>query len=276
MGVTEIVAGSENNDINIIDQTIAIEQNTEFQNEIKNNLDKGFSYRKSYSLALEKHSINLPSNDMLNVKYLQAIQQINPNIKLTLIKRINNNYNDIKLNDSSIQSATAIRNTNNIQKYVPEYINQIYLNKGFYNLNQFTPILKHLLLTLNLSSIFQANEGIENSFNTSFNNIDELVNKLTTKRYTNTRIKRFISYVITHTTKEEISEIDKTVIRVTGFNENGQKYLNQKKKDITYFTRLTNKINNIYDKELLIAKIFSNIYDEDFIKIEQSLPYIRK
>ena len=121
MGVTEIVAGSENNDINIIDQTIAIEQNTEFQNKIKNNLDKGFSYRKSYSLALEKHSINLPSNDMLNVKYLQAIQQINPNIKLTLIKRINNNYNDIKLNDSSIQSATAIRNTNNIQKYVPKY-----------------------------------------------------------------------------------------------------------------------------------------------------------
>ena len=276
MGVTEIVAGSENNDINIIKETIKIEENTVFQEEIKKNLDKGFSYRKSYSLALEKHGINLPSNDMLNVKYLQAIDKINPNIKLNLIKRINNNYNDIELNDTTIQSATAIRNTNDIQKYVPDYINEIHINKGFYNINQFTQILKHLLLILNLSTIFQANEGIENSFSTSFENIDELVNNLTTKRYTSTRIKRFISYIITCTTKEEMNKIDKPLIRVTGFNENGQKYLNKKKKDVTYFTRLTNKINNIYDKELLIAKIFSNVYNEDFIKIEQTLPYKRK
>ena len=273
MGVDEIVAGSENNDINIITKAATIAKNESFQEEIKANLTQGLSYRKSYSLALEKHNINLPSNDMLNVKYIEAINQINPNIKLSLIKRINNNYNDKELNDSTIQSATAIRKANNIKEYVPTYINEIFENKGFYNLNQFSSILKHLILTLDLSTIFQTQEGIENSFSTSFNNIDELVDQLTSKRYTSTRIKRLISYILTNTTKQEMNELTKPLIRVTGFNGKGQKYLNTKKKDITYFTRITNGINNIYDKELTIAKIFTNVYNEDFIKIEQMLPY---
>jgi putative ABC transport system permease protein len=42
--------------------------------------------------------------------------------------------------------------------------------------------------------------------------------------------------------------------------------------DISAIQKINN-INNVYDKELLIAKIFTNIYNEDFIKIEQSLPY---
>ena len=66
------------------------------------------------------------------------------------------------------------------------------------------------------------------------------------------------------------------VIRITGFNETGQKYLSSIKKETNIFTRLINNINPIYDKELMIAKVFSNIYNEDFIKIEQNLPYIKK
>ena len=276
MGVNEIVAGSENNDLNIITETVKIQEDKNFQELIKVYLGQGLSYRKSYSLALEKYQINLSSNDMLNVKYYEAIKKINPNIKLSLIKRINNNYNDTQLNDSTIQSATAIRKTSEIKNYVPNYINQIFETKGFYNLNNFSSILKHLIITSNLSSIFQAQEGIENSLSTSFNTIDDLVEQLTSKRYTSTRIKRFISYILTNTTKSEMSDVENPIVRVTGFNENGQKYLNKNKKDITYFTRITNGINNIYDKELMIAKIFTNIYREDFIKIEQSLPYKTK
>lgn len=273
MGVNEIVAGSETNDIEIIKRVVLLENDISFQQEIKNNLSQGLSYRKSYSLVLEQHNINLSSNDILNVKYLSAINKINPKINLSLIKRINNNYNDDVLNDSHIQSATAIRKTENISNYVPESINNIYINKGFYNINLFTPILKHLLITQDLSKVFQAKEGIENSFGINFENIDELIDTLASKRYTKTRIRRFISYILTQTTTEEILSMSNLIVRVTGFSPNGQKYLNQNKKDITYFTRLTNKINNIYDKELLIAKIFSNTYNEDFIKIEQSLPY---
>ena len=276
MGVNEVIAGSECNDIETIKKALTIEKNIDFQEEIKTHLSKGLSYRKSYSLALEKFNIKISSNDMLNIKYLSAINQINPNIKLTLIQRINNNYNDETLNDSPIQSATAIRNTKDISEYVPSDINNIYLEKGFYSINEFTSILKHLITTQNLSTIHQATEGIENCFNTSFNDIDELVNILSSKRYTKTRIRRFISYILTNTTKDELKDNYDTIPRVTGFSEKGQKYLNKNKKEITYFTRLIKDLSPIYNKELLIAKIFSNVYNEDFIKIEQSLPYKQK
>ena len=276
MGVNEIVAGSENNNIETIEKALEIEKNDNFQSDIKNNLNQGLSYRKSYSLALEKYNINLSSNDLLNVKYLKAIKEINPNIKLTLIQRINNNYSDEQLNETNIQSATAIRMANDISKYVPETINDIYLNKGFYNINKFTNIFKHLILTQELSNIFQATEGIENSLYINFLSVDELVNTLSTKRYTKTRIRRFISYIITNTSKDELLNIDESIVRVTGFNNKGREYLNKNKKEIIYFTRITDKINNIYSKELIIAKIFSNTFNEDFIKIEQNLPYIKK
>ena len=273
MGIDEIVAGSECNDINIIKEALNLENNKDFQTMIKDNLNKGLSYRKSYSLAIEKYDINLSSNDMLNVKYLQAIEKVNKEIKLTLIKRINNNYNDIDLNNSNIQSATAIRMATDIEKYVPEAINTIYKEKGFYELNAFTPILKHLLLTQNLHDTFGASEGIENSFNIDFDTIDNLIDSLSTKRYTKSRIRRFISYIITQTNKDTYSITDDFKVRVTGFDELGQTYLSKIKKEVSYFTRLINNIDKIYDKELMIAKIFSNIYNEDFIKIEQSLPY---
>ena len=273
MGVNDIVAGSESNDINIINNISNFEDDKEFNDEIKRNLDIGLSYRKSYTNALEKYNITLSSNDMLNVKYLKAIKQIKPEITLHLIKRINNNYNDETLNNTNIQSATAIRKATDIKEYVPEFINDIFVEKGFYDIESFKGVLKHLLLTQNLNNVFEAKEGIENSFKITFKSIDELIDKLATKRYTKTRIRRFIAYTLTQTTKDEMLELNNDIIRVTGFNQKGQKYLSTIKKDTNYFTRLINGINKIYDKELMIAKIFSNIYNEDFIKIEQSLPY---
>ena len=274
MGVNQIVAGSECNDIIIIKNALELENNPQFQREIKTNLASGLSYRKCYSLATEKYNLNLSSNDMLNVKYLEAIEAINKKINLTLIKRINNNYNDTNLNDTNIQSATAIRMATQIKDYVPTDVNNIFIEKGFYDLNKFTSILKHLLLTQNLHNTFQANEGIENSFNKDFETIDDLTEILSTKRYTKTRIRRFITYILTQTTKDEVNMLPKEIlVRVTGFNQKGQKYLGEIKKKVSYITRLTDRINSIYDKELMIAKIFSNVFNEDFIKIEQKLPY---
>lgn len=276
IGVDEIVAGSEQNDINLIKKIALLEENINFQESIKKYLKQGNSYRKSYSLSLEENGINISSNDMLNIKYYQAIQKINSNIKLSLIKRIKNNYLDDKVNDSNIQSATAIRLLDDIKNYVPEEINNIFNKKGFYDLNEFGSILKHLILTQDLNKTFQATEGIENCFNTSFNDIDTLIKELTNKRYTASRIKRFISYILTQTKKDELVNLNLNTLRITGFNNKGREYLNKNKKIIHYFTRLVNGINNIYDKEIQIAKIFTNIFNEDFVKMEQTLPYIKK
>ena len=275
MGIDTIVSGSETNDLENIIKAYNISLNDEFQSEIKKQLKQGFSYRKSFSNSLEKYNISLNSNDMLNLKYYEAIQKINPNIELKTIRRINNNYNDKTLNETNIQSATSLRLAESIEGYVPKYINEIFTTKGFYDINKFSQTLKHFIISSNLSNIFMATEGIENSFKENFSSIDELVVKLTSKRYTSSRIKRLISYILTNTTKDENFSISNLEPRVTGFNEKGKEYLSKIKKTNKYFTRLINGINSIYDKEIMISKIFTNIFDENFMKVEQTLPYIK-
>lgn len=276
MAVDTIVSGSETNDIFNIINVYNLCKKDEFQKEIKEGLNQGYSYRKSFSEALKKYDLELNSNDMLNLKYYEAIQQINPNIKLKLIKRINNNYTDKELNKTNIQSATSLRMTSSIKGYVPDDVNSIFEEKGFYDINEFSIILKHLISTIDLKQIHMATEGIENYIKVNFDNIDDLITKLSTKRYTSSRIRRFITYILTNTKKDDCFDETKTTLRVTGFSQEGQSYLSTIKKQTNYFTRLTNGINPIYDKELQIANIFTNIFDEDFIKIEQKLPYRKK
>ena len=50
--------------IETIKKALTIEKNEDFQLEIKNNLSLGLSYRKSYSLALEKYNCDLVTLDI--------------------------------------------------------------------------------------------------------------------------------------------------------------------------------------------------------------------
>lgn len=278
LGVEEIVSGSETNEIGFIEKIATLESDAHFQNNIRAELQKGNSYRKAYTNALNNFKIpSILSNDLLNVKYLEAIKKINPEIKLTLIQRINNNYLDKEINNSNVQSATAIRELQNISAYVPHETNDLFITKGFYQYNAFTPILRHQIITNDLKKLFAATEGIENQFTSNFHDIDSLLKSLTSKRYTTSRISRFISYIITNTTPEEMQKAkENPPVRVLGFNQIGQAYLHQIKKDHAYFSRLVFGIHSVYDKEIILAKIFSNVYNEDFIKMEQELPIIIK
>ena len=86
MGVDTIVSGSELGDIKLIETIHNIEKSTSFQNDIKAYLTKGNSYRKSFSNALEKNNLSdLGANDLLNLKYYDAIKENNFDIQLLLI-----------------------------------------------------------------------------------------------------------------------------------------------------------------------------------------------
>lgn len=273
MGVDTIVSGSELGDIKLIETIHNIEKSTSFQNDIKAYLDKGNSYRKSFSNALEKNNLSdLGANDLLNLKYYDAIKENNFDIQLVLIKRINNNYHDQNLNDTNIQSATAIRKTKELKNNVPDFAYNIYKEKPLLEIDAFNDIYNHSVLTTNLKEIFEAKEGIENKFKPC-DSLSQLITNLATKRYTASRISRFISYIITNTTKDKLNFSSDYPIRILGFNQNGQRYLNSIKKQVNFFTRLIDGIHPIYDYELKIAKIFSNVYKRDFIQLEQKLPH---
>lgn len=231
--IDTLVFGTERDDIGELENIIDIQNSKEFKNELKLELDKGVSYPKAYYDTLKKLTninINTP-NDILAFSYLTEIKNKKYNIKPFNIKRTNN-YHSKELD--SIASATALRKSINnnidISNYVPsdtlEYINNI-------NLNDYFDIIKYKIITSDLANYHDIKEGIDSrikKYINESNNIDELISKVKTKRYTYNRIKRILLYILLDIKKD--TKIN-NYIRPLGFNDIGQKYLNSIKKELT-------------------------------------------
>ncbi len=267
--VDTIICGSESLDIKQLMQIENIEKSLEFNTCLKNYINDGLSFKSSYTKALENFGLTFKSNDLLNYFYFKAIKEINPNIKLEFIKRINSDYNDINLNDSKIQSATSIRGLKEISNFVPKYTNDDFREYGFRDVNKLIPLIKYSLLLNN--NCRENVEGLNNrALKISFDNFDELVNKLKTKRYSNSKIKRFIISSLLEVNTNNILK-DESYIRVLGFNQNGKDYLNKIKHKITIYTSIKEGINEAFDIEIKASKILDIIYKDDLLK-KESLP----
>ncbi len=276
MGVTHIISGSEDDNINYIKELFNISNSTQYNNLISVYLKEGSSYKTASNKAFADLNIKNPnSNDMLNWKYYDAIQKINPNIELSFIKRENSNYLDKDQTHESICSATSIRETLNYNNYVPKSVKDILDTNGILNNNMLSQYLIYKRNTeTNLSNIYFLEEGLDNAFLKSTSlTFKDISNELTSSRYTTSRIRRCLLNILFNISKSEASIcLSECLPRVIGFSSNGQKYLSNNKKDIKYFTNLKNNINKTYDLEIRILKTLSYIYNKDFFKDNQSLP----
>ena len=267
LNVDEIWIGSETNDINVY------EEYYQDNKEIDNKTD----YYTSYKL---KSNIDLLSNDILGYSYYKAIKDNNFNIKLNTIKRIDNNYLDEKINNNSfIQSALSIRNNiKDIEKYTPEFVHND--KNKILDENKLFDYIKYKILSSSndeLKKIYFVDEGIENKLHEikNYNSFDEFVLYLSNKRYSKTRIKRMLIYILLNIKKDIANDALNTnpdFVRILGFNENGKKYINEIKKDINIFTNIKNNINVIFDIEIKTSKIIDSIYNTNITKIEMSGP----
>lgn len=232
--------GSESNDINTL-ITIATTQinNPIYDNLVKKHLNNGLNFPTAMSKALTeltKTTINQP-NDLLAISYIKEIIKNNYNITPISIKRIGNYHGDEKHNN--ITNASNIRNLilkqNNIETFIPKNT-ESYLIKNL-SIENYFPYLKYKILTTKDLSIYQTvDEGIENRIKkaiTNSNSWKELIQNIKTKRYTYNKISRMLVHILTSFTKEEAKNIKIDYIRILGFNNKGQKYLNSIKKDIS-------------------------------------------
>ena len=275
MHVDKLVFGSELDDIQKLKKLANIQiNNPEFDNLVKEQLDKGINYPTALSNACEQlldFTIEKP-NDLLGISYIKEIIKQDANIEPITIKRTND-YHD-KIMKNRITSATsireAIRNKKNIKKYVPS-ITYKYLKKNTYLTEYYFPYLKYKIISEidNLSIYQTVDEGIESRIKKAIyesNTLDELISNIKTKRYTYNKINRMLVHILCSFTKEEANTFkNNEYIRILGFNKKGQAYLNEvkKKTSIPIITGYSNTDSKILDIELRVSNIYYLITKEE-------------
>ena len=95
------------------------------------------------------------------------------------------------------------------------------------------------------------------------------------KRYTKSRIQRFLCYLLFNIHKEQMKAVLSQkihFIRVLGYNQTGLDYLKILKKKTVIYTNLKNKMNPVLDMELKISSVLDVIYSRHLFMQEQRGP----
>lgn len=271
LGVNEIYFGSELNNPKELYRILEIMKSEKYNFVVKKYLDEGNSYKLSNNKALEEFNINpLDSNDSLGLSYIKAAINLNSNIVFKTIKRIESNYNDSIPLSSNIASANAIRNLDNIENFVPSYVNDYFINYGFNDIKNYIDLLSYKILSSTndeLSDIMNINEGIENLIKkTKITSINDF-NKLVSKRYTLSRINRAMISILLNIKKFDLPNIP-PYIRILGFNNKGRGYLNEIKRNIPLIKKVKEGINPILDIEIQGSRLYSMKSKKDIFKKE--------
>lgn len=269
--VDTIVFGSESNNRDELIEIANLQlNNKDYDNKVKEYLDKGENYPSSMARAIKDmglNEINLP-NDILGLSYTKEIIKQNANIEIVTIKRTND-YHNKELNNS-IVSASAIRNNLNnkdIINYVPS-ITYNYLKEKVVNNNYFL-LLKYKIISEQegISKYQTVDEGIHNrilKYIEEVNSMEELILKIKTKRYTYNKLNRMFTHILCGFTKEEAKNIGIKYIRVLGFSNLGLSHLNKIKKSssIPIITNLKKEYSSLLSLELRVDKIYNLITND--------------
>ncbi len=268
-----LVFGSESNDIKSLNKITdyIINNSDEYNNKVKEYLDNGLNYPTACAKALNI-DFEFKPNDLLAISYLKSIKIHHYNIECIPIKRTSD-YLDTSSNEEVI-SATNIREklkrNEDISKYVPSatlsYINNIDLNAYF-------KTIKYKIITeKHLENYLDVDEGIENRLKkviNDCNNIDDLIDNTKSKRYTYNKIRRMLIHILVGLTKEDNKNVKLEYIKILGFNNNGKKYLNKIKKQITIsLVPVKNSLQNMY--ELKSAAIYDLVNNKSNLAFEIS------
>ena len=254
LSCSHIVFGSESNDLDKLKRIATISLTKEFELSLKEFLAEGFSYPTAFSKALFDEKLG--SNDILALEYLRAIENINSKIKACSIKREKTGYYDAQ--KDNFASASYIRKVlldsnetkenklNRIKNLVPEFSYKILEENfgAFLCLSDFYDLMKYNIIK-NHSTLKNTQDlevGLENRLykyaieNLSF---EDFFNEILTKRITISRLQRILLHSLFYLTENITEKVKNKVpfVKILGFSERGQEYLNYLKKAENYNER---------------------------------------
>ena len=217
---------------------------------------------------LDGEVLTLP-NDLLGISYVKIIKENNYKIKPFCIKRTSD-YNSLSI-DNNISSATAIRKAleekKDVSSLVPDFVLEKFSELHFKE--EYFKFLKYkIMLDDNLERYQTVDEGLgfklkkEIISSTSY---DELIEKIKSKRYTQNRINRMLNHILCNFTKEKKSKCqDLEYIRILGFNDKGQIFINKNKKkcDLPIISNFSKNKSVMMEQEFIATLVYASILDE--------------
>ncbi|MGX7199909.1 nucleotidyltransferase [Enterococcus nangangensis] len=181
-------------------------------------------------------------NHLLALSYAREVARLAPEISLVPITRVGSGYHEVELSGefasaTSIRQAALQKDFSAVAPFVPVETLAALKSTPLVSWADFFPFLNYQLTVATedqLQKIYQMTEGLENLLKkiTPQTDFSSLMKALKTKRYSYVRLTRLLSYVLLQLTQAEVTTTP-NFLRVLGFNQVGQRYLSQIKKEVT-------------------------------------------
>ena len=265
-GITHLIFGTEDTSIETFEEIYNKQQNIT-EEQYREFLKQGYNFATINSKILGLQN-DIP-NFILAYSYYKNIRKYAPHIKLLPVKREGQGLNKEEVEDKQFLSATAIRkNINNsvVSNYLSkEMIENIRASK-ILSEEDFFDLIKYKILSLGkvgLKNIYDVNEGLENRIYDMANiadNYQELVNSISTKRYSKKKIQRILLHILTNTTKADYNEFFGTkVFRVLAAKEDKVSIIREinNQSNITLVPVLNSKTSGYFVHDIKVSRIYN-------------------
>ena len=218
-----LLFGSECGDIDLICRAATLASSEEFREEYRRRTKAGEGAAGVYFDMLREAGAPLGSNDLLGVEYVRAIGELSADMTPVTLKREGADYNDESIDGASYPSATAIRKMwqelgfEDSAKHMPRAAYEIYEKAYFegemcdvYQLSRAILMYFRLRSPEDLQSYAECEGGIANrlcSLAHECSSLEELYEKLSTKRYTDAKLRRALLFALTEVERELLGSL---------------------------------------------------------------------
>ena len=275
--VDRIVFGCETDKPKLLFETANILLSSELNKHIKSHLSDGITYASARQKAVNEISgdcadiLNSPNN-ILAVEYILAMNKLNFTAEVLPIKRIGAAH-DSSFVIGNFSSASnirkLIRDNNKYSEFVPKNILIDMQENEFADISLIDKALMFKLRSLTLAEIKNLpdiSEGIENRIFDAIkfaNSLDDLCERIKTKRYTYSRIKRIILSACFGIDASYLKK-EPPYIQVLGVNNTGKSLLSEMNKIANIPVIVSNKdFNNlsgfgksVFDNEAIADNLY--------------------
>lgn len=175
-------------------------------------------------------------NHILGLAYAKACA--GQNIRLQPIKRIGAGFHSEE--KVAIASATAIRKHLSDQAFVEKSVpsSDLIFSSPQVSWANYFQLLKYQILTNpDLTQIFQVNEELASRMRSAIRSVatvEDLVEKVVTKRYTKARVRRILTYILVNAVEKPLPE----AVHILGFTAKGRDHLKTVKKSVEIVSRI--------------------------------------